>query len=94
MEQSPPSVSGVGVGMPCCQASVISARAWPATYRILNKAPLLLFRNIENRLGVLYLVIINVTLELTRAYADESARGFINGVLDKLAKELRQVEIK
>ncbi|MDT8375946.1 MAG: hypothetical protein RQ867_04310 [Mariprofundaceae bacterium] len=38
----------------------------------------MLFRNIENRLGVLYLVIINVTLELTRAYADESARGVIN----------------
>jgi N utilization substance protein B len=48
----------------------------------------------KNRLEIPYRVIINEALELTRAYADESARGFINGVLDKLAKELRSVEVK
>lgn len=47
----------------------------------------------KNRLEIPYRVIINEALELTRAYADESARGFINGVLDKLAKELRPIEI-
>jgi len=45
-----------------------------------------------NRLEIPYRVIINEALELTRAYADESARGFINGVLDYLAKTLRTVE--
>lgn len=48
----------------------------------------------KNRLEIPYRVIINEALELTRAYADESARGFINGVLDKLAKELRSIEVK
>ena len=48
----------------------------------------------RNRLEIPYRVIINEALELTRAYADESARGFINGVLDKLAKNLRSIEMK
>jgi N utilization substance protein B len=48
----------------------------------------------KNRLEIPYRVIINEALELTRAYADESARSFINGVLDKLASELRSAEVK
>jgi len=48
----------------------------------------------QNRLEIPYRVIINEALELTRDYADESARGFINGVLDKLAHQLRPVEIE
>ncbi len=47
-----------------------------------------------NRLEIPYKVIINEALELARDYADESARGFINGVLDKLAQSLRQDESK
>ncbi|MDX8382566.1 MAG: transcription antitermination factor NusB [Ghiorsea sp.] len=39
-------------------------------------------------------VIINEALELTRAYADEPSRGFINGVLDKVAQVLRTNEMK
>ncbi|MDQ6991216.1 MAG: transcription antitermination factor NusB [Mariprofundaceae bacterium] len=45
------------------------------------------------RLEIPYKVIINEALELARDYTDESARGFINGVLDKLAKQLRASEI-
>jgi len=48
----------------------------------------------QNRLEIPYRVIINEALELTNAYADESARGFVNGVLDKLARELRAVEVR
>ena len=48
----------------------------------------------KNRLEIPYRVIINEALELTRAYADESARSFINGVLDKLVKQLRPLECK
>lgn len=47
-----------------------------------------------NRLEIPYRVIINEALELTRTYADESARGFINGVLDNLAGTLRTEEMK
>ncbi len=34
-------------------------------------------------------VIINEALQLSRNYADENARSFVNGVLDKLAKKIR-----
>jgi len=47
-----------------------------------------------NRLEIPYRVIINEALELARDYTDEPARGFINGVLDKLAKSLRNEESK
>jgi len=46
----------------------------------------------QNRLEIPYRVIINEALELTRDYAGESARGFINGVLDNLARSLRSNE--
>ena len=48
----------------------------------------------QNRLEIPYRVIINEALELTRAYAGEPPRGFINGVLDNLAKQLRPAEVK
>ena len=47
-----------------------------------------------NRLEIPYRVIINEALELARDYTDEPARSFINGVLDKLAKTLREAESK
>jgi len=46
----------------------------------------------QNRLEIPYRVIINEALELTRDYAGEPPRGFINGVLDNLAKQLRPGE--
>ncbi len=49
---------------------------------------------LKHRLEIPYKVIINEALELTRAYADEPSRGFINGVLDKIAQTLRVAEIK
>jgi len=47
-----------------------------------------------NRPEIPYRVIINEALELARAYADEPGRGFINGVLDRLARELRKEEFR
>jgi len=46
----------------------------------------------QNRLEIPYRVIINEALELTRDYAGEPPRAFINGVLDNLAKQLRPSE--
>lgn len=48
----------------------------------------------QNRLEIPYRVIINEALELTRAYAGEAARGFINGVLDNLARSMRKQELE
>ncbi|MDX8380785.1 MAG: transcription antitermination factor NusB [Ghiorsea sp.] len=49
---------------------------------------------LQSRLEIPYRVIINEALELTRAYADEPSRGFINGVLDKVAQSQRAGEFK
>ena len=49
---------------------------------------------LQYRLEIPYRVIINEALELTRAYADEPSRGFINGVIDKVAQTLRKSEFK
>ena len=45
-----------------------------------------------NRLEIPYRVIINEALMLAREYAGEAPRGFINGVLDKLARRIRPEE--
>jgi len=45
-----------------------------------------------NRLEIPYRVVINEALELAKAYADEPGRSFVNGVLDKLSKDLRKQE--
>jgi len=45
-----------------------------------------------NRLEIPYRVIINEALELTKSYADEPGRSFVNGVLDKLSRDLRKQE--
>ncbi len=44
------------------------------------------------RLEIPYRVVINEALELTSTYGDTSVRGFVNGVLDALAKQLRGKE--
>ncbi len=49
---------------------------------------------LQNRLEIPFRVIINEALELTRDYADEPSRGFINGVLDKIAQRVRSEERK
>jgi len=47
---------------------------------------------LQYRLDIPYRVIINEALELARDYSGETARGFINGVLDKMASQLRPDE--
>ena len=43
-------------------------------------------------LSVPYRAVINEAIELTKVYGAEAAHKFINGVLDKMADELRSVE--
>ncbi|MDQ6975172.1 MAG: transcription antitermination factor NusB [Mariprofundaceae bacterium] len=47
---------------------------------------------LQQRLEIPYRVIINEALELARDYSGETARGFINGLLDKMASQLRPDE--
>ena len=49
---------------------------------------------LTNRLEIPFRVIINEALELTRDYADEPSRSFINGVLDKVVQTARAGELQ
>ncbi len=48
---------------------------------------------LEHRLDVPYRVVINEYVELTKLFGAEDGHKYVNGVLDNLAKSLRQVEI-
>ncbi|MDX8389438.1 MAG: transcription antitermination factor NusB [Mariprofundaceae bacterium] len=45
-----------------------------------------------HRLEIPYRVIINEALELAHDYADDPARGFINGILDRISTDVRKHE--
>ena len=48
---------------------------------------------LESRIDVPYKVVINEALELTKTFGAQDGHKFVNGVLDKLAKQLRTSEI-
>lgn len=47
---------------------------------------------LRNRVDIPYRVVINEALELTKTYGSVDGFKFVNGVLDKLARELRKGE--
>ncbi len=47
-----------------------------------------------SRIDVPYKVVINEALELTKTFGASEGHKFVNGVLDKLARQLRKMEIK
>jgi len=48
----------------------------------------------KNRLDVPYKVVLNESIVLAKTFGSDTSHKFVNGVLDKLAKELRSVEIQ
>jgi N utilization substance protein B len=40
-----------------------------------------------------YRVVINESIELTKAFGSEGGHAYVNGVLDKLAQQLRSAEV-
>ncbi|BBN65270.1 MULTISPECIES: transcription antitermination factor NusB [Pseudomonas] len=46
------------------------------------------------RIDVPYRVVINESIELAKVYGSTDGHKFVNGVLDKLAPRLREVEVK
>jgi len=48
---------------------------------------------IKNRIDVPYKIIISESLTLAKLFGSDKSHAFVNSVLDKLAKELRKVEI-
>jgi N utilization substance protein B len=49
---------------------------------------------LRNRLDVPYQVIIKEAINLARSFGADQSHKYINGVLDKLAREIRAVEFK
>jgi N utilization substance protein B len=47
---------------------------------------------LKERLDIPYKVVINEALNLSRAYADEHSCAFVNGALDRIARQLRKAE--
>ena len=48
---------------------------------------------LKNRIDIPYKVVINESVNLSKKFGPEESHKFINGMLDKLAHELRAVEI-
>ena len=48
---------------------------------------------LKSRIDVPYRVIINEALELTKTFGAQDGHKFVNGILDKLAKDTRKMEI-
>ncbi len=49
---------------------------------------------LQSRMDVPYKVVINEALELTKTFGAEEGHKFVNGILDKLARQLRPLEAK
>ena len=47
-----------------------------------------------NRLDVPYRVVLNEAVTITKEFCSEKSHAFVNAVLDKVAKEIRQVEVQ
>ena len=48
---------------------------------------------LKNRLDIPYRVVINEAIELAKTFGADQAHKFVNGTLDKLAAELRSIEV-
>ena len=47
-----------------------------------------------HRFDVPYRVVLNEAVEIAKEYCAENSHGFVNAVLDKVAKEVRHIEVK
>lgn len=61
----------------------------PVTLAILRLSSF----ELKDRIDVPYRIVINEGIELAKVFGSEDSHRFVNGILDKLAKEFRQVEI-
>jgi len=48
---------------------------------------------LKNRIDIPYRVVINEAVELAKIFGAEQGHRYINGILDKLAKQLRSIEV-
>ena len=49
---------------------------------------------LKERMDIPYKVVINEAVELTKTFGASEGHTFVNGILDKLAKQLRPLEVK
>jgi len=48
---------------------------------------------LKNRIDIPYRVVINEAVELAKIFGAEQGHRYINGILDKVAKQLRSIEV-
>ena len=48
---------------------------------------------LKNRIDIPYRVVINEAIELTKTFGADQAHKFVNGTMDKLAEDIRAVEV-
>ena len=49
---------------------------------------------LQNRIDIPYRVVINEMVDLAKVFGAEQGHRYINGILDKLAKKLRAIEVQ
>jgi N utilization substance protein B len=87
-------------GVPADKAEIDSALApcLDITIEELDPVELAVLRlstwELLKRIDVPYRVVINEGIELAKVYGSTDGHKFVNGVLDKLAPRLREVEVK
>lgn len=79
-------------GIDAMIADAVHGRSMRSIAHVEHNVLRLAIWELKNRLEIPYRVIINEALELAKAYADEPGRSFVNGVLDRLSKDLRKQE--
>lgn len=68
-------------------------RPWPEVSPVERSILLLAACELTNHMETPYRVILNEAIELAKTYGGTDGHKFINGVLDKLAPQLRAAEI-
>jgi N utilization substance protein B len=61
----------------------------PVTQAILRLSSF----ELKDRIDIPYRIVINEGIELAKVFGSEDSHRFVNGILDKLAKEFRQTEV-
>jgi len=51
------------------------------------------YYELTQRIDIPYRVVINESVELTKIFGAEDGHKFVNGVVDKLARTIRKVEV-
>ena len=76
------------------QLEPLIERPWSDLSPVEKSVLVLGAQELTQHLDIPYRVVINEAVELTKTFGGTEAHRFVNGVLDKLAAQLRQTEVR